>query len=273
MAKIEVLRAADHEPVDGYRAPTCTLDGTATSRFVQSGDSSLWLVTATLEPGARLAWNTNHGDETIYVLSGRLTVDGRSCETGGVIVVESGVPAALTADRPSTVLHFGPHDPHPPTDGRFGPPRADAHRVHVVGPGGVDSRSEHLHETRWFADASCPTCRASLMFSSRGERYESALHSHSQDELIYVLDGELKLGNLRVGPGDALSVAAFVRYRFECGEDGYRFLNYSADSSAYIPADENAPKLGRGRRVGDGYKYSGDGTDYLTEAEYLSLQG
>jgi hypothetical protein len=68
-------------------------------------------------------------------------------------------------------------------------------------------------------------------------------------------------------------VAAFVRYKFESGGDGYRFLNYSSDSSAYIPADEHAPKLGAGRRVDLGYRYSGDGADYLTEAEYLSLQG
>ena len=273
MAKIEVLRAADLEPVDGYRAPTCTLDGNATSRLVKSDDSSLWLVTASLESGASLRWGAEHGDEAIFVESGRLAVDGRVCETGGVVVVESGVPTVVTADGPSTVLHFGPRDPQPPTDGRYGPPRVDAHRVHVVGPGGVDGRSEHLHETRWFADASCPTCRTSLMFSSRGARYESAAHSHSQDELIYVLDGELRLGSLRAGPGDALLVAANVRYRFETGEDGYRFLNYSADSSAYTPADPNGPKLGDGGRVDKGFAYSGDGADYLSEAEYLSLQG
>jgi hypothetical protein len=144
--------------------------------------------------------------------------------------------------------------------------------VHVIGPGGVDGRSEHLHETRFFADASCPTCRTSLMFSSRGARYESAAHSHSQDELIYVLDGELHLGSLRVGPGDTLSVPGLVRYRFSTGADGYRFLNYSADSSAYIPADPDGPKLGSGGRIGNGFTYSGDGTDYLSEAEYLSLQ-
>ena len=273
MAKIEVHKAADIEPVAEYLAPTCTIDGRATSRLVESDDSSLWLVVADLESGASLRWTEDHGDEAIYVQSGRVAVDGRVCETGGMVLVESGVPAVVTADGAATVAHFGPRDAQPPTDGRFGAPRADAHRVHVVGPGGVDCRSEHLHETRWYADASCPTCRTSLMLSSRGERYESALHSHSQDELIYVLEGELKLGSLRIGPGDALMVAAFVRYKFESGDGGYRFLNYSSDSSAYIPADENAPKLGAGRRVDLGYRYSGDGGDYLSEADYLSLQG
>jgi hypothetical protein len=96
--------------------------------------------------------------------------------------------------------------------------------------------------TKFFADASCPTCRISLMWSSHTEKYRSAAHSHSQNELIHVLEGEMFLGSYRVGPGDTLAVPANVRYRFETSDRGYGFLNYSSDSSVYQLAPDEAPR-------------------------------
>jgi quercetin dioxygenase-like cupin family protein len=272
MARIEVLAAEKLPAFAGYAAPTAQLRaGSATTRLHDPEDNPVWIVTGDLEPGAVVAWDTDHGDEAVYVMSGELRAGDRVCGAGGVLVVESGVRIEATATVATSVIHFGPSDPQPPSTGRNGAPEPDGHRAHAVGPKGVYVRVAPGHYTRFFAGATCPTCRISLMESCRTQHYQSAAHSHSQHELIHVLEGELKLGSLRVGPGDTLSVPANVRYRFETGESGYRFLNYSSDASAYIPANPEAKRQAPGgSRAAAGFVYTGDGGDYMTEAEFAA---
>jgi quercetin dioxygenase-like cupin family protein len=200
----------------------------------------LWLVRGTLEPGSSLQWDGTHGDEALHVTSGEVEVDGHVCPTGGSVVVESGVPVNLRARGRANILHFGPADPTPPTDGFYGPAAAERHGVHVVGPGGTWAQVEGPRDSRFFADSTCPTCRLTLLYTGRDCAYESAAHSHSQDELIHVLKGELQLGAYRVGPGDTLAIAKDVRYRFR--SDGFGFLNYRRDVS-HQTIDRDAPPI------------------------------
>jgi hypothetical protein len=50
-------------------------------------------------------------------------------------------------------------------------------------------------------------------------------HAHPVDEIMYVLEGELIIGNRRFGPGSAAFVPANTLYSFGYGEDGVRYLN------------------------------------------------
>jgi quercetin dioxygenase-like cupin family protein len=260
MSEISVTIAAEQPLSDVYAAPTTTVEGRSSSRVVSPEGFALWLVASSVEASSRLRWDTDHGDEALYVKSGRLRMDDRECGPGGVVVVESGVAAVVDVDDAAELVHFGPASRTPPADGPNGPPADGGHRAHVIGPRGYAAREEPTHATRQYANATCPTCRINLFQSWRSEKYRSAAHSHTQDELIHVLGGELVVGGGRVGPGDTLAVSARSIYGFQTGDDGYLFLNYSADASSYIPARPGPSKVLDNPVP---FTYSADGNDYI----------
>ncbi|MEJ5975084.1 cupin domain-containing protein [Novosphingobium sp. PS1R-30] len=66
---------------------------------------------------------------------------------------------------------------------------------------------------------------------------EVALHSHDEDEIIYVLSGEMKVGTRTIGAGASLYIAGGVFYGFTAGPEGVHFLNFRArdDRSFHLP--------------------------------------
>ena len=65
-----------------------------------------------------------------------------------------------------------------------------------------------------------------------------ALHAHAEDEIIYVLDGELRMGRKRLGPGTSLFVAGNTLYGFSTGPAGVRFLNFRGRANtSFIPRE------------------------------------
>ena len=50
-------------------------------------------------------------------------------------------------------------------------------------------------------------------------------HSHSQDEVIYIVAGEITMGNRACGPGTVIYVERDTAYGFTVGGEGVRFLN------------------------------------------------
>lgn len=88
------------------------------------------------------------------------------------------------------------------------------------------------------ADARCPTCELWLHendFFAANE--ETALHSHSEDEVIFVRGGSIRLGKRLCGPGTALAIAANTKYGFRSGPDGLSFVNFRGTSPTYRSAD------------------------------------
>lgn len=231
MRGIEFLRLGDEETGGGYAAPGCHLEGQARSVLAGPTGFPLWVVRAELAAGARLCWEGPHGDEGLYPIDGDLSVDGRTCPAGGVVVVEAGAAATVSAPRGARLLHFGPHDHQAPSTGWYGPPAAGPRGVHVVGPGGLYAAHEPGRDTRMFADSSCATCRITLFFTGRDTAYAAAPHSHSTDEILYLLAGEVRFGSHRLGPGDAAFIEGGRRYAFRSGPDGFAFLNYRRDAS------------------------------------------
>ena len=141
----------------GYAAPNTELVGTATSRMAEFPGFSLWVATADLEAGSELRFSPEHGDEALYVRSGALEVAGRTCPQGGVLIIEAGSPAAVRAVSETSVIHFGPRDHQPPTEGQYGPPAPGPRSVHVIGPGGTYAANEPGRDTRMFAVSTCET--------------------------------------------------------------------------------------------------------------------
>lgn len=65
------------------------------------------------------------------------------------------------------------------------------------------------------------------------------LHAHDQDEIIYILDGEMHVGNRVLKPGSSLYVQGGTLYQFSAGSDGMRMLNFRpCIDLSYILVDE-----------------------------------
>jgi quercetin dioxygenase-like cupin family protein len=64
-------------------------------------------------------------------------------------------------------------------------------------------------------------------------------HAHLEDEIIYVVDGELRLGGRVLLPGASVYVPGNTLYSLRAGPEGLRFLNFRAHRDVtYITKDE-----------------------------------
>jgi quercetin dioxygenase-like cupin family protein len=64
-------------------------------------------------------------------------------------------------------------------------------------------------------------------------------HAHEEDEIMYVVDGELHLGRQVLAPGASLHIPGNTLYSFKSGPAGLRVLNFRAHADAtYITKDE-----------------------------------
>jgi len=244
MSKLTIIAAKDVTIRDAYDPPR-RVTGQAAITILAADGYSLWMSDAELADATSISWDTAHGDDAVYVFSGAVDVDGRRCPAGGAFVVEAGVAATATAVGPTRVMHFGSVDPGRVSGGLLGTPRADGHGVHVVGPGGVfeSGRLEGVRAT-WFADGTCESCRCQLfsVAAPASTNGEGKPHSHSEDEIIYLLEGSISMGSYTLTPFTALFVPADVRYAL-AGTGGHRFLNFRRNVSEQIYARGSAPVL------------------------------
>ena len=66
-----------------------------------------------------------------------------------------------------------------------------------------------------------------------------SLHAHAEDEIIYILAGEITIGRKRLGPGASVFVAGNTLYGFRTGAAGARFINFRARANtSFITAEE-----------------------------------
>jgi mannose-6-phosphate isomerase-like protein (cupin superfamily) len=253
----------------GYAAPTCTLDGEATSWTASFDGFPLWVTWAEVAAGGELTWAGQHGDEGLYVVDGDLEFKGCRCPAGGAVIIESGVPAQVGTPNGAVVVHFGPEDPGGPADGIHGPPAPERRGVHVVGPGGVWAATEPGRDTRMFADSTCPSCRITLFLTGRDQEYRSSAHSHSADEILYLLRGRIHFGRYHLGPGDAVAIRGDQRYQFRSGIDGFAFLNYRRHASEQTTGG-SGPQLEGGRVRG--LTFVNDTAYFVSDSQHIEVQ-
>lgn len=222
----------------GYAAPFCTGSGVISSALFQPSEYSLWHLSAELAAGAEIAWGAvSHGDEAIYLLDGVLDVQGTPCKPGSAILIEADVRCVARAVTPCRLLHFGPSTATTPTNGLLDPPATTDRVVHIVAAESVSGTG-----VRFFSDGSCPTCRVAFFIVDLPEPLTVGSHKHSEDEIIHVTIGELKVGRLRVKPGMSIAVPADRRYGFRT--DGpVQYLNYRAAPSTVTHAPGSEPEL------------------------------
>jgi quercetin dioxygenase-like cupin family protein len=229
----------------------------------------LWMTEADLPAGTALHRPQRRGEEAIFVLSGELAVDdGRTAPAGSALILEAEAAPDVVARTESTILAMGTAGGRTPSGGPVGDAAPGGRHTHLVGPQGIAVWARPPSKlTRYFTTSTCPTCRLMLMYSSSQERYASAVHSHTADELIHVLKGRIRVGAQWAEPGDTVAIPADARYRFQTDDDGYGFLNYRADASYYVAVDGTRLLEAGG---GGQFVYTGDGADYISAEAYAA---
>jgi quercetin dioxygenase-like cupin family protein len=229
----------------GYAVPHCSVEGGARSALFHPEGYSLWQVTATIDAGSSLRWEDPHGDEALFVVSGAVEVAGQSATTFGCVIVESGVTATVRALETTRLVHFGPAEVAVPSDGLLGPPDQEGHGVHVIDEDEacrVEFARPEVAATMYsFADSTCPRCRITLFRIEAAPR-TSHSHSHSEDEIIHVLGGEISVGPAPVTTGMSIAIPANRRYGYRASGD-YTFLNYRRDVATATSTPGSEPKL------------------------------
>jgi hypothetical protein len=236
MAKQQRSTEADAPIAESY-APTCRTEGEVVARRLSPDGFSLWLYVSELGIGAALEWDKEHGDEAVYVIDGALVVTGdkvaggevdgeravsADCPPGGAIIVESGVAGRAVASGPTKIAHFG--SVWPPVD-------RGGEIVHVIGSRGHYESPPDRPFFRFFVDSTCPTCDAFLLFSQRDHGWSVTPHSHSADELIYVLSGGVRTGKQVNETGTCLAFPANVKYALAAEPSGFETINFRARRS------------------------------------------
>ena len=187
-----------------------------------------------LAPGATLRIEGAPSDRVAYVWKGSVEAKGTTLEAGSNIVAEHGTALTVTAGgQGATLIDFA-------TSARPAEAGAGGH-LHLL----PADRVPRIEQTAGlnigsaiFADSRCPTCRVWLHETEfRNQDEAIAVHSHSEDELIFVTGGSIRLGNAVHGPGAALFVAADTNYGFSTGPAGLTFVNFRPSSPTYTSAD------------------------------------
>lgn len=208
--------------------------GPAHAKAYFAGDKSpLHLHLHEVPSGAALGLTTTTIDRVVYVWRGEVEAGGHALVAGSSLIIEHGRSLELTnagrqealllvfsAARPAAApraggnVHFLPVERVP----RTGPPE------------GTEGVRGGMH-----ADSACATCDVWLhenhlpgspMPSSRAET--RGIHSHTEDEVIFVTDGQIRLGMKLYGPGTAIAIASGTLYSFTPGPDGVSFVNFRA---------------------------------------------
>jgi hypothetical protein len=203
-----------------------------TLAFVDGEKQPIHLHLHTLARGGALRIGPRDTDCVGYVWDGVVEVGGHRLEAGSSIIVEHGESVALTGVAPqSRLLAFAAAEP--PSQPRAGGhvhllPKERVPRLDDLGGGTGVGGAMH-------ADSGCPTCEVWLHenhFPARPalsvEEQARGIHSHSEDEIIFVTSGEIRLGAKAHGPGTAVAIAADTLYSFSPGPDGMSFINFRA---------------------------------------------
>lgn len=186
--------------------------------------------------GESLALEAGPVARLAYVWTGAIEAGGRELPPGSTVIVERAAAIPLSGLAPhSDVLVFAAA--HAPAQPRLGGhvhilPRKRAPNAEGLGASGVGGTL--------FADGQCPTCEVWLhenRFPARSDppgETRAGIHSHEENEIIFVTGGEMQLGNRRVGPGTAIAIAAGTFYGFLPGPAGLTFVNFRAGRPGLI---------------------------------------
>ena len=234
MAKVSVVTQDKVRPAplpEGYAG------NAGTAAYLDGGNDPLHLYLHTVEPGETLRIGPRSIDTLAYVWKGAVEAGGLRLAAGSSLLIEHGESLTITGgETPSQVLSFTAANP--PADARAGGhvhllPADRVPRIGELGDSGVGGGMHY--------DSACPTCEIWLHENHFGptepmtpEQEKLGVHCHSEDEIIFVTDGQIRLGQKLCGPGTALAIAADTMYSFTPGPEGLSFINFRAGTPGDI---------------------------------------
>jgi hypothetical protein len=223
------------ERVRSVLLPPC-YSGLEQAKAYFDGKSSLHLHLLEIDGGQTIQIKQSSTDRVIYVWRGCIAAGDHVLQQGSSIIVEHGRALVIHGqDVESQVLVFAAADSASQS-------RAGGH-VHLL-PVERVPRIQSTGETAsggMHADSQCLTCEVWLHENSfpgrvtvSAEEVGRGVHSHTEDEIIFVTDGQIRLGSRMCGPGTALAIAANTLYAFTAGPTGLRFVNFRARAPSDI---------------------------------------
>jgi hypothetical protein len=227
MPRIAIItpdKAAPMLPPTGY----C---GAAETRcYTGRDDDPIRLYLHTIAAGESFAIGPLASACAAYVWQGSVTAGATAMPAGSSIFIEVGAEQTVRAgSEGASVLTFNEtiRGTALPEAAVHLMPQADVSRyAPEAGAGGV---SGGLH-----ANGEMPTCAVWLHENTlpgmSGENVpvmaERGIHSHSEDEVIFVTGGAIRLGAKLFPAGTAVAIAAGTFYSFTPGPDGVSFVNF-----------------------------------------------
>lgn len=167
-------------------------------------------------------------DRLAYVWEGVVAAGGRRLEAGSSLIVEhDGALAIAAPEGDAALIVFA---------ATAAPERSGGHvhllpreRVPQVGDRTGSGTTGALH-----ADGTCATSALWLNENSLAGRAtapspadaERGIHAHPEDEIIFITEGQVRLGAKLFDRGTALAIAAHTLYGFSPGPDGVRFITF-----------------------------------------------
>lgn len=228
MSSISIL-AGRTGALEAYRGNTFTVEGQALCRRDDRADFSLWRLAGVFRNGDRLLWGTNHLTEVFYVERGSVILDGTECGPGTAVIIEAGIAASLTCQEDAETIHFGQSAPL-----GGGEARTPGRGVHVVGPGPksvfVTNAGGSPMTASYYLDSTCESCEVGLLRVWSPGPFRVRSHSHSEDEIIHMVRGSLRIGRDTVSAGQAVAIPGSRVYGFTADEP-FEYINYRAGGS------------------------------------------
>ena len=190
-------------------------------------------------PGEALRIGPLASDCVVYVWAGEVAAGGVALAAGSSAVVEHGevLEIAGAGEGEAEVLTFAASAPA--AHGRAGG------HVHLL-PASRVPRAEELAGSvgvggGMHADGQCPTCEVWLHENhfAPGQAYSAeaaakGIHSHSEDEVIFITAGAIRLGRKLFPAGTAVAIAADTLYQIAPGPEGMSFINFRAGTPSDI---------------------------------------
>lgn len=232
MAKVQFVT---QESAARIEAPSCGCGQIQSRAYFNEEADPLHLQVHHLTADAVLNVGSLANDALVYVWTGAVIVQGVRLGARSSLIMECGASADVSAvDGAATLLFFTPNGRRRSEGGAPHLRLLPTERV----PRNPDLGGQGLAGGALHADASDTSCHLWLHENDFhvGDT-PVAVHSHSEDEIIFVRDGELRVGNRRYGPGAALAVAAHTKYGFQVGPSGLSFVNFRASAPTYTSDD------------------------------------
>ena len=204
-----------------------------TRAYFEGERQSIHLHLHRLGSGARLPLTAESADLCVYVWEGEVAAGDTLLDERSSAVVQQGASLDISVgEAGASLLVFNMREGEARSGAHvFLLPNARVPRTYAMG--GNEGIGGALH-----ADAHDPTPNVWLHENDYAMAdKETVLHSHSEDEVIFVRAGSVRIGNRLFGPGTALAIAADTLYEFWSGPDGLSFVNFRGTSPTYRTAD------------------------------------